>query len=72
MKNLGQDDKEIQVAQGQYQYTAPDGQVIKVVYVADENGFQPQGEHFPTPPPIPKAIQRALEYIEAHPEENDL
>lgn len=54
-------------AQGSFQYTAPDGTPIAVQYVANENGFQPQGEHLPTPPPIPEAILRALAYIEAHP-----
>ncbi|XP_059489796.1 endocuticle structural glycoprotein ABD-4-like [Neocloeon triangulifer] len=52
-----------QVAEGQYSYTAPDGQVITVNYVADENGFRPTGNHLPTPPPIPAAIQRALDYL---------
>lgn len=55
-------DPETQVKQGQYQYTSPDGTVVKLVYTADENGFQPQGEHLPTPPPIPPAIQRLLDY----------
>ncbi|KAL4704811.1 hypothetical protein ACJJTC_003523 [Scirpophaga incertulas] len=56
-----------QVAQGEAQWTSPEGEVIKLQYVADENGFQPQGSHLPTPPPIPAAIVRALEYIRAHP-----
>lgn len=68
LKNQGDPKHEAQVSQGQYQYTAPDGQIIKVVYVADEAGFHPQGEHFPTPPPIPKLIQRALEYLATLPE----
>ncbi|GBP77331.1 Larval cuticle protein LCP-17 [Eumeta japonica] len=51
------------VVEGQYQYTAPDGQVIHLLYTADANGFQPIGDHLPTPPPIPPAIQRALDYI---------
>ena len=56
-------------AQGSFSYTSPEGQPISVSYVADENGFQPQGAHLPTPPPIPPAILRALEWIAAHPEE---
>ncbi|KAJ8954059.1 hypothetical protein NQ318_004364 [Aromia moschata] len=47
--------------QGGYSYTAPDGQQIHIQYAADENGFQPQGDHLPTPPPIPEEIQRAIE-----------
>ncbi|XP_046666631.1 endocuticle structural glycoprotein SgAbd-4-like [Homalodisca vitripennis] len=57
-------------AQGSFRYTAPDGQDISFTYVADENGFQPVGNAIPTPPPIPAAILRALEYNAAHPEED--
>ncbi|CAH0599539.1 unnamed protein product [Chrysodeixis includens] len=53
--------------QGQYQYTAPDGQVINVLYTAGENGFEARGDHIPTPPPIPIAIQRALDYLATKP-----
>lgn len=38
------------VAKGSYSYTAPDGRKISVTWVADENGFQPTGDHIPTAP----------------------
>ncbi|CAH0727812.1 unnamed protein product, partial [Brenthis ino] len=63
VKNLGIPEQESQAAQGQYKYTAPDGQVIQLQYVADENGFQPQGAHLPTSPPIPAEIQKALDHL---------
>ncbi|XP_055598869.1 pupal cuticle protein-like [Uranotaenia lowii] len=54
------------VATGGYRYYSPEGELIEVSYTADENGFQPQGDHIPQPPPIPDAIIRALEYIRTH------
>ncbi|CAH0727800.1 unnamed protein product, partial [Brenthis ino] len=69
VKNFGKGEgQEIQVAEGSVSYKAPDGTPIALSYIADENGFQPQGAHLPTPPPIPPAILRALEYIAANPQ----
>lgn len=56
------------IAQGSYSYTDPDGNQISITYVADdEGGFQPQGAHIPTAPPIPPNIQRALDWIASQP-----
>lgn len=57
--------------EGGFHFTAPEGGQYAIQYVADENGFRPQGAHIPTPPPIPDAILRSLEYNAAHPEEDD-
>ncbi|XP_018571567.1 endocuticle structural glycoprotein SgAbd-2-like [Anoplophora glabripennis] len=54
---------EIQAVQGQFQYVSPEGELIYLRYVSDENGFQPQGSHLPTAPPVPPAIQRSLDYL---------
>ncbi|XP_023943615.2 endocuticle structural glycoprotein SgAbd-2 [Bicyclus anynana] len=68
LKNAGIKDAEAQVAQGSYSYTGPEGIPITVTYIADENGFRAEGAHLPTPPPIPEAIARALQYIAANPQ----
>lgn len=49
------------------QYNAPDGTPIAISWTADEFGTQVAGTHIPTPPPIPPAIQRALEWIAKQP-----
>ncbi|XP_023944532.2 hornerin [Bicyclus anynana] len=48
-------------AQGGFSYTGDDGQAYSLTYTADENGFQPQGEHLPTPHPIPEEILKSIE-----------
>lgn len=67
LRNAGNPETEAQVAQGSSSYTSPEGLQIRLTYLADENGFQPQGAHLPTSPPIPEAIQRALDYLASLP-----
>jgi Insect cuticle protein len=62
LKNRGSA-QQAQVAQGSYSYTAPNGQLIQVRYIADENGFRAEGNHLPTPPPLPPAIAESLKLI---------
>lgn len=46
---------------GSFSYTGADGMQYSITYTADEYGFHPQGDHLPTPPPIPPEIQRGVE-----------
>ncbi|KAH8380059.1 hypothetical protein KR009_008683, partial [Drosophila setifemur] len=46
LKNLGPEEDVLQVA-GSFSYQGDDGKLYSVTYTADENGYQPQGEHIP-------------------------
>ncbi|KAL4718894.1 hypothetical protein ACJJTC_012102 [Scirpophaga incertulas] len=43
VKNFGKGEgEEVQVAEGKFSYKSPEGNLIALTYIADENGFQPQ------------------------------
>ncbi|KAI9587667.1 larval cuticle protein 65Ag1-like [Glossina fuscipes] len=46
LKDVGTDHEAI-VVRGSYSYIGDDGQTYTVNYLADENGFQPEGAHLP-------------------------
>ncbi|XP_018302770.1 larval cuticle protein 8 [Mycetomoellerius zeteki] len=69
LNNVGTDNEALE-AHGSFSFTDADGQTYQISYVANENGFQPEGAHLPTVPPVPPQILKALQYIAEHPEEN--
>jgi len=70
LENAGSENEAIK-AKGGFSYTSDDGQPISLTYVADGNGFQPEGAHLPTTPEIPPLIKKALDWIAAHPSKDD-
>ncbi|KAK7085908.1 hypothetical protein SK128_013021 [Halocaridina rubra] len=58
-------------SQGSFSYTAPDGTPVRVTYVANENGFQPQSNLLPVAPAFPHPIpQFVLDQIAKAAEED--
>ncbi|XP_053639583.2 cuticle protein AMP1A-like [Cherax quadricarinatus] len=43
-------------AAGQYSYTAPDGSLVKMKYVANANGYQPESDFLPVAPEFPHPV----------------
>ncbi|XP_053687599.1 pupal cuticle protein 20-like [Sabethes cyaneus] len=50
-----------QIVNGGYSYPGPDGKLYSIQYKADAGGFQPVGDHLPTPPPLPRELQEAYD-----------
>ncbi|EDW93604.1 larval cuticle protein 65Ag1 [Drosophila yakuba] len=48
LKDVGTDHEAL-VVRGSYAYVGDDGQTYSIQYLADENGFQPEGAHLPRP-----------------------
>lgn len=57
---------------GSYSYVLDDGTPFFLSYVADANGFHPQSDALPTPPPTPDYILKAIRYIQEHPTAEEL
>jgi Insect cuticle protein len=60
LKNVGSPEGPVNVKEGSYSWTSPEGQHFTVSYVADEFGYRASGAHLPTPPPIPAEIAASL------------
>ncbi|XP_063826283.1 larval cuticle protein LCP-17-like [Ostrinia nubilalis] len=65
VKNPNSDEPSLEV-NGAYKYTGDDGAPYEITYVANEYGYQPQGNHLPVAPPVPEAIARSIAYNAAH------
>ncbi|XP_063610592.1 cuticle protein CP14.6-like [Penaeus indicus] len=64
-------DEDAVIKAGEYSYTAPDGTEIRLRFVADDNGFQPEGDHLPVAPEFPHPIpQFVLDQIAKAAEED--
>lgn len=49
LQNAGSENEAL-VVRGSVTWTAPDGQVFTLNYVADENGYRPEGDFLPVAP----------------------
>ncbi|KAJ8975029.1 hypothetical protein NQ317_008199 [Molorchus minor] len=53
----------VEVVEGGYEYTDPDGKLVSIKYIADETGFHPTGDIIPLEP---NWVKNQLKFIEEH------
>ncbi|XP_047488353.1 cuticle protein AMP1B-like [Penaeus chinensis] len=46
-------EKDGHVQEGGWRYQSPEGIPVEITFVADQGGYQPQGDLLPVPPPLP-------------------
>nr|CAD7200073.1 unnamed protein product [Timema douglasi]CAD7397643.1 unnamed protein product [Timema poppensis] len=64
VKSNDPENGEVVEAEGGYSYTGPEGVPVNIRYIATANGgFVATGDAIPVAPPIPEAIQKALDYL---------
>ncbi|XP_067000860.2 larval cuticle protein 65Ag1 [Anabrus simplex] len=64
------DETEVVGQAGSFSYIGTDGQNYEITYVADKEGYKPQGAHLPVAPPVPEAIARSIEFNLANTQRN--
>lgn len=47
LKTVPNVEEKVIYKEGKYSYSGPDGKTYTLTYIADENGFQPTGDHLP-------------------------
>ncbi|GBP30859.1 Larval cuticle protein LCP-17 [Eumeta japonica] len=71
VKNANSENAELEV-KGAVKYVSPEGVNVAYSYVANGDGYQPQGDLLPVAPAPPVWLARALEYIRTHPYKEDV
>ncbi|CAH0724188.1 unnamed protein product, partial [Brenthis ino] len=60
----GEESGDVTQTRGGFAYKGDDGKIYSVTFTAGEDGYRPQGDHLPVPPPTPDEILLALKQNE--------
>ncbi|XP_045589432.1 cuticle protein AMP5 [Procambarus clarkii] len=52
------------VIDGAFSFPLDDGRTASFTFVADENGYQPESDLIPVPPPLPEHVVELLKIVE--------